>query len=109
MGRLHVCVAAGREGSGCPLTRFAGRIYPQGEIHVCDLAQRQVVGGIGNLHALYPLLSLANIVVGSLVFQGTLEILDQFNGQNMDQVRNKSAYLAGVMKRYKRDSVVSVT
>jgi hypothetical protein len=47
--------------------------------------------------------------VGSLVFQGTLEILDQFNGQNMDQVRNKSAYLAGVMKRYKRDSVVSVT
>jgi len=76
---------------------------------VCDLTQRHVVGAVGNMHALHSLLSLANIGVGSLVFQGTLEILDQFNGQNMDQVRNKSAYLAGVMKRYKRDSVVSVT
>lgn len=35
--------------------------------------------------------------------QATLEILDKFAGPNMDSVRNKSAYLAGVMKRYKRD------
>eukprot|EP00976_Prorocentrum_cordatum_P039918 810862-Prorocentrum_minimum.AAC.2 len=40
--------------------------------------------------------------------KGTLEILDQFASPNMDQVRNKSAYLAGVMKRYKRDVVVSM-
>jgi hypothetical protein len=39
--------------------------------------------------------------------KATLDILEQFAGPNMDAVRNKSAYLAGVMKRYKRDVMLA--
>jgi len=63
-------------------------LYASGQLHEGELDARSLVS------------------LSEFTPKGTLEILDQFASPNMDQVRNKSAYLAGVMKRYKRDVVL---
>ncbi|KAK3248748.1 hypothetical protein CYMTET_41795 [Cymbomonas tetramitiformis] len=41
--------------------------------------------------------------LGNFKEEEVLEVLEQFGGPNLEGARNKSAYLAGVMKRYRAD------